>query len=77
MKKETIELRHLVASEGKVLTDDIVYVHEVYLAPSEDESKWHEIDESDVPTQPTENDDVLRGTSEIDVNEYANTEPEE
>ena len=63
MKKETIELRHLEASEGKVLTDDIVYVHEVYLAPSEDESKWHEIDESDVPAQPTE-EDVLRGTSE-------------
>jgi hypothetical protein len=76
MKKETIELRHLVASEGKKLTDGIVYVNEVYLAPSEDESKWHEIDEKDVPTQPTE-DDVLRGTSEFDVNEYANTEPEE
>ncbi len=64
MKKETIELRHLEASEGKKLTDGIVYVNEVYLAPSEDESKWHEIDEADVPTQPTEDDDVLRGTSE-------------
>ena len=49
MKKETIELRHLVASEGKKLTDGIVYVNEVYLAPSEDESKWHEIDEREVP----------------------------
>lgn len=57
MKKETIELRHLVASEGKVLTDGIVYVNEVYLASSKDESKWHEIDEGDVPTQPTEEDD--------------------
>lgn len=66
MKKETIELRHLEASEGKKLTDGIVYVNEVYLAPSEDESKWHEIDEKDVPTQPTEDDDVPQGTSEID-----------
>lgn len=65
MKKETIELRHLEASEGKKLTDGIVYVNEVYLAPSEDESKWHEIDESDVPTDNNE-DDVLRGTSDND-----------
>lgn len=64
MKKETIELRHLVASEGKKLTDGIVYVNEVYLAPSEDESKWHEIDESDVPTDNIKDSDVLRGTSE-------------
>lgn len=63
MKKETIELRHLEASEGKKLTDGIVCVNEVYLAPSEDESKWHEIDEKDVPTDNIE-DDVLRGTSE-------------
>lgn len=64
MKKETIELRHLVASEGKKLTDGILYVNEVYLAPSEDESKWHEIDEADVPTDNIEDDYVLRGTSE-------------
>jgi hypothetical protein len=64
MKKETIELRHLEASEGKKLTDGIVYVNEVYLAPSEDESKWHEIDEKDVPTEPI-------------ADEYQNTEPEE
>ena len=73
MKKETIELRHLVASEGKKLTDGIVYVNEVYLAPSEDESKWHEIDEKDVPTDNIEDDDVPCGT----LDEYVNTEPEE
>lgn len=66
MKKETIELRHLVASEGKKLTDGIVYVNEVYLAPSEDESKWHEIDEKDMPTD-----------TEPIADEYAQTEPEE
>jgi hypothetical protein len=66
MKKETIELRHLEASEGKKLTDGIVYVNEVYLAPSEDETKWHEIDEGDVPTDNIEDDYVLRGTSDND-----------
>jgi hypothetical protein len=64
MKTETIELRHLTAAEGKVLTDGSVYVHEVYLAPSEDPAKWHEIDAADVPAEPT-------------PDEYANTEPEE
>jgi hypothetical protein len=64
MEKETIELRHLKASKGKKLTDGNVYVDEVYLAPSEDESKWHEIDEKDVPTEPI-------------ADEYQNTEPEE
>ena len=66
MKTETIEIRELIASEGKVLTDGIVYVNDVYLAPSEDESKWYEIDEADVPTD----------TEPID-DEYAQTEPEE
>lgn len=64
MEKETIELRHLIASKGKLLTDGVVYVNEVYLAPSEDETKWHEIDEKDVPTEPI-------------ADEYINTEPEE
>ena len=49
MKTETITLTHKEAAEGKVLTDGIVYVHEVYLAPSEDPAKWTEIDATDVP----------------------------
>lgn len=64
MKTETIELRHLTAAEGKVLTDGKKYIHEVYLAPSEDPAKWTEIDAADVPVQP-------------EPNEYANIEPEE
>lgn len=64
MIKETIELRHLVASEGKKLTDGIVYVNEVYLAPSAKVEDWWEIDEKDVPTEPI-------------ADEYINTEPEE
>ena len=64
MEKETIELRHLKATKGKKLTDGKVYVDEVYLALSEDESKWHEINEKDVPIEPI-------------ADEYKNTEPEE
>lgn len=64
MKTETITLTHKEAAEGKVLTDGKVYVHEVYLAPSEDPAKWTEIDAADVPVQP-------------EPDEYANTEPEE
>ena len=68
MEKETIELRHLKASDGKCLTDGKVYVKEVYLAPSEDESLWHEADEIPEPQE-----------SKIDylADEYRNTEPEE
>ena len=72
MKTETIEIRELIASEGKVLTDGTTYAKVVYLAPSAKIEDWWEIDESDVPTQPTE-DDVPRRT----IDEYANTEPEE
>ena len=64
MKTETITLTHKEAAEGKVLTDGKVYVHEVFLASSEDAAKWHEIDEADVPTEPQ-------------ADEYENTEPEE
>jgi len=64
MKTETIKITHLHAAEGKVLTDGKVYVHEVFLAPSEDAAKWREIDEADVPAEPQ-------------ADEYANTEPEE
>lgn len=61
MKKETIELRHLIASEGKVLTDGAQYVHEVYLAPGEEESKWKEVEP---PVGPN-------------PDEYEHSEPEE
>lgn len=61
MKKETIELRHLIASEGKVLTDGEQYVHEVYLAPEEEESKWKEVEPPVAPNP----------------DEYEHSEPEE
>lgn len=46
---EEIDLRHLIASPGKVLTDGEQYVHEVFLAPSASMQDWDEIDEGDVP----------------------------
>lgn len=46
---EEIDLRHLIASPEKVLTDGEQYVHEVFLAPSASVEDWWEIDEGDVP----------------------------
>lgn len=66
MKTETIEIRELIASEGKVLTDGTTYAKVVYLAPSASVDDWWEIDESDVPTD-----------TEPIADEYINTEPEE
>lgn len=55
------ETRILKADEGKWMTkNDIDYAIEVKLAPSESVENWWEIDK--LPTE----DDVLRGTSEID-----------
>ena len=69
------QTRILKADEGKWVTEDnINFAIEVKLAPSESVDNWWEVNE--LPTQPTE-ENVLRGTSEFDVNEYANTEPEE
>lgn len=66
MKTETIEIRELIASEGKVLTDGTTYAKVVYLAPSAKVEDWWEIDEKYVPTD-----------TEPIADEYINTEPEE
>lgn len=66
MKTETIEIRELIASEGKVLTDGTTYAKVVYLAPSASMQDWDEIDEKDMPTD-----------TEPIADEYAQTEPEE
>lgn len=52
MTSTTIEakLRILAPSEGKALTDGTTYTTgTVYLAWNADASKWHEIDESEMP----------------------------
>lgn len=66
MKTETIEIRELIASDGKVLTDGTTYAKVVFLAPSASVEDWWEIDEKDVPTD-----------TEPIADEYINTEPEE
>lgn len=66
MKTETIEIRELIASEGKVLTNGTTYAKVVYLAPSAKVEDWWEIDEKDVPTD-----------SEPIADEYVKSEPEE
>ena len=62
MEQKTIEIRELIASEGKVLTDGTTYAHNVYLAPSASVEDWWEIDEADVPTEKIE-EDIPQGTS--------------
>lgn len=68
MEQKTIEIRELIASEGKVLTDGTTYAKEVYLAPSASVEDWWEVDELPEPQE-----------SKIDylADEYRNTEPEE
>lgn len=51
MKKEIIELRKLVADEGKTLTNGEVYSKEIYLGCNEKETTWYEIDDSEVPVE--------------------------
>jgi hypothetical protein len=55
------ETRILKADDGKWITNGDTYAIEAKLAPSESVENWWEIDKL-----PTEDDDVLRGTSEID-----------
>ena len=58
MKTQTIEIRELIASEGKVLTDGTTYAKVVYLAPSASMQDWDEIDESEVPQSQDESEVV-------------------
>lgn len=51
MTTENLQITKLSAAEGKVLTDGETYAKDVYLPQGEDPSKWHEIDESEVPTE--------------------------
>ena len=60
------ETRILKADAGKWVTeDDVNFVIEVKLAPSENVLNWHEVDELPEPENPALAD------------EYINTEPEE
>ena len=47
MKKETITITNLIASEGHILTDGEHYGKMVSLASGDDGSKWYEITEAE------------------------------
>lgn len=49
MKKQTIELIKLTASEGKTLTNGEIYSKEIYLGCNDSVNNWQEINDSDVP----------------------------
>ncbi len=47
MKKTTIELVKLTASEGMVLTNGTAYGKEIYLGCNDSEDNWHEITDAE------------------------------
>lgn len=47
MKKETINMVKLTASEGHILTDGKFYVREKYLASGDEGDGWYEITEAE------------------------------
>lgn len=51
MKKSTIELIKLTASEGMTLTNGETYGKEVYLGVNDSADNWHEIPDSEVPVE--------------------------
>ena len=50
MKQDTIEIKVLTASEGMVLTNGETYSTQVYLGIHDCPDNWHEIPETDIPT---------------------------
>ena len=44
-------MKKLLADKGKVYTNGTTYGAEICLPDTEDETKWHQIDESEVPQQ--------------------------
>lgn len=46
----------LVADEGNVYTNGETYGKEIFLPPNADQSVWRQIDESEIPGEPTSED---------------------
>ena len=51
MKKSTIEIVSIEASEGMTLTNGEVYSKQVYLGINDKPDNWREIPDSEVPTE--------------------------
>lgn len=47
MKKETIKIQKLIASEGMTLTNGETYGKTVYLAQNDTAENWHEITDAE------------------------------
>ena len=54
MKQDTVEIKVLTASEGMVLTNGETYSTQVYLGIHDSPDNWHEIPETDIPTDDDE-----------------------
>ena len=50
MTQKTIEIKVLTASDGMVLTNGETYSTQVYLGIHDSPDNWHEIPETDIPT---------------------------
>ena len=55
MKKETIEIRVLTASDGMILTDGNVYSTKVYLGIHDSPENWREVPEDEADQTRKEN----------------------
>ena len=49
-------MKKLLAEEGKVYTNGTTYGAEICLPDTEDETKWYQVDESEIPSETTEAD---------------------
>lgn len=58
MTKESIALIKLTAADGKTLTNGEIYGKCIYLGVNDTADNWHEIDDSDVPPPPSEEEAV-------------------
>lgn len=60
MNIETIELKKITASEGKVLTNGEVYSEEVYLGKFDSPENWHEVTAEEYnQTVEAQNDEII------------------
>ena len=55
MKKTSIKIISLEASDGMTLTNGEVYSKQVYLGINDSPENWHEIPDSEVPEEGADN----------------------
>lgn len=65
MKSEEITIIKLIASEGKSLTNGEIYAKELYLGCSDSPDNWTEIDDSEIPEEPSEVEAGVEGIQDV------------